>query len=90
MLAHGKPTAGSGVKAALLGTTRRSSGALQVTYNKHPLYAYKLDQKAGQTKGEGTLFFGARWYAVSARGTAVVGTTTTTTTTTGGCLYPPC
>ena len=90
LLAHGKPTAGSGVKASLLGTTKRSNGALQVTYNKHPLYAYKLDQKAGQTKGEGTLFFGARWYAVSARGTAVVRTTTTTTTTTGGCLYPPC
>ncbi len=90
LLAHGKPTAGSGVKASLLGTTRRSNGALQVTYNKHPLYAYKLDQKAGQTKGEGTLFFGAKWYAVSATGTAVVRTTTTTTTTTGGCLYPPC
>ena len=66
LLAHGKPTAGSGVKASLLGTTKRSNGALQVTYNKHPLYAYKLDQKAGQTKGEGTLFFGAKWYAVSA------------------------
>ena len=90
LLAHGKPTAGSGVKASLLGTTKRSNGALQVTYNKHPLYAYKLDQKAGQSKGEGTLFFGGRWYAVSARGTAVVRTTTTTTTTTGGCLYPPC
>jgi predicted lipoprotein with Yx(FWY)xxD motif len=89
LLRHGKPTAGSGVKASLLGTTRRSNGSLQVTYNKHPLYTYTLDTKAGQTKGEGVLAFGARWYAVSARGTAVVKTSTTTTTTTS-CSYPPC
>jgi hypothetical protein len=73
------------VKASLLGTTRRSNGSLQVTYNKHPLYTYTLDKKAGQTKGEGILAFGAKWYAVSAKGRAVVkpppATTTTTTTT---------
>jgi predicted lipoprotein with Yx(FWY)xxD motif len=90
LLSHAKPTAGSGVKASLLGTTRRSNGSRQVTYNKHPLYTYSLDKKAGQTKGEGFLAFGAKWYAVSAKGTAVVKRPTTTTTTTGGCLYPPC
>jgi predicted lipoprotein with Yx(FWY)xxD motif len=92
LLKHGKPTAGSGVKASLLGTTRRSNGSLQVTYNRHPLYTYTLDKKAGQTKGEGVLAFGAKWYAVSAKGTAVVKTPTTTTTagTTTSCLYPPC
>jgi predicted lipoprotein with Yx(FWY)xxD motif len=91
LLSRSKPTAGSGVKASLLGRTRRSNGSLQVTYNKHPLYSYTLDTKAGQTKGEGVLIFGAKWYAVSAKGTAVVKTTTTTTTmTTTGCLYPPC
>ena len=94
LLGHGKPTAGSGVKASLLGTTRRSNGSLQVTYNKHPLYTYALDKRAGQTKGEGNSLFGARWWAVSGKGRAVVkvpstnnGTTTTTTTT---CAYPPC
>lgn len=87
-----KPTAGPGVKRSLLGTTRRSNGSLQVTYNKHPLYAFSLDKRAGQTKGEGNLAFGAKWYAVSARGTAIVKapTTTTTPTTTSGCAYPPC
>jgi predicted lipoprotein with Yx(FWY)xxD motif len=89
LLTRGKPTAGSGVKASLLGTTRRSNGSLQVTYNKHPLYRYTLDTKAGQTKGEGVLAFGAKWYAVSAKGTAVVRATTTTPTTTS-CPYPPC
>jgi predicted lipoprotein with Yx(FWY)xxD motif len=92
LLSHGKPTAGSGVKASLLGTTRRSNGSRQVTYNKHPLYTYSLDKKAGQTKGEGILAFGAKWYAVSAKGTAVIKTSTTTTTggTTTSCPYPPC
>jgi predicted lipoprotein with Yx(FWY)xxD motif len=90
LLSHGKPTAGSGVKASLLGTTRRSNGSRQVTYNKHPLYSYTLDEKAGQTKGEGIFAFGAKWYAVSAKGTAVVKRSTTTTTTTTSCRYPPC
>jgi predicted lipoprotein with Yx(FWY)xxD motif len=82
LLRHGKPTAGSGVKASLLGTTRRSNGSLQVTYNKHPLYTYTLDKKAGQTRGEGILAFGARWYAVSAKGRAVFKAPPATTTTT--------
>jgi predicted lipoprotein with Yx(FWY)xxD motif len=94
LLSRGKPTAGSGVSKSLLGTTRRSNGTMQVTYNKHPLYTYALDKRAGQTKGEGNSLFGAKWWAVSARGRAVVraptGSTTTTSTTTTTCAYPPC
>src|SRR5919198_246154 len=94
LLSRGNPTVGPGVKRSLLGKTKRSDGTLQVTYNKHPLYTYRLDKQAGQTKGEGNSLFGAKWWAVSARGRAVVrapisrGTTSTTTTTT--CAYPPC
>jgi predicted lipoprotein with Yx(FWY)xxD motif len=89
LLSQGKPTAGSGVKASLLGTTKRSNGSRQVTYNKHPLYNYVLDKRAGQTKGEGVSAFGARWYAVSARGVAVVkASTTTSTATTTTTPYP--
>jgi predicted lipoprotein with Yx(FWY)xxD motif len=92
LLIFGKATAGSGVKASLLGTTRRSNGSLQVTYNKHPLYTYALDKQAGQTNGEGSLAFGAKWYAVSAKGTAALkapaATTTTTPTTTTPNPYP--
>jgi len=93
-LQTGRPTAGPGVKASLLGTTRRSNGSLQLTYNKHPLYSFVLDKTAGQTNGEGNLAFGARWYAVSAKGTAVVkaspppASTTTTTTPYPANPYP--
>jgi len=81
LLSQGKPTSGAGVKTSLLGTTKRGNGDLQVTYNKHPLYTYTLDKKAGQTNGEGSLAFGAKWYAISPRGTAVVSAPATTTTT---------
>jgi predicted lipoprotein with Yx(FWY)xxD motif len=87
----GKPTAGSGVKASLVGTTKRSDGSMQVTYNKHPLYTYALDKRAGQTNGEGSPNFGAKGWAVSAKGAAVKGaaTTTPTPTTTGATTTAP-
>jgi hypothetical protein len=66
------PTGGKGVTTSLLGTTTRSNGKLQVTYNRHPLYTFKLDKAAGQTNGEGQAAFGAKWYAVSSKGTAVL------------------
>ena len=81
LIAKVMPTAGPGVKKALIGTTKRINGSLQVTYNRHPVYTYVLDKRAGQTRGEGTLAFGARWWAVSARGTPVKKAPTTTPTT---------
>ena len=67
-LTSGKPTAGSGLSAAKVGTTKRSSGATQVTYGGHPLYHYDDDHKPGQTEGQGSKEFGAEWYAVGANG----------------------
>ena len=69
LVARGKPTAGAGVKASLIGTTKRSDGSRQVTYNKHPLYRFKGDaNKVGATKGEGLDAFGAEWYVVGTNG----------------------
>ena len=69
LLTKGKPKAGSGVKASLLGTTKRSDGTTQVTYNKHPLYRFLNDKnKVGATKGEGLDAFGAEWYVVGTNG----------------------
>ena len=81
LLAKGKPTAGTGVKASRLGTVKRKNGTKQVTYAGHPLYRFKLDKSAGQTNGEGQDFFGGKWWGVSAAGRAVKHTSTTSTTT---------
>jgi len=86
LLSSSKPTAGPGVRASLLGTTKRSNGSLQVTYDKHPLYSYTLDKQAGQAKGEGVFAFGATWYGLSAKGAAIVKSAAPATTTTS--RYP--
>jgi predicted lipoprotein with Yx(FWY)xxD motif len=72
MIASGKPVAGAGVKAALLGTNKLADGRLQVTYNHHPLYTFAKDTKKGQTSGEALNAFGADWFAVSPAGSKVM------------------
>ena len=72
LIAAGKPSAGAGTRASLLGTTRRADGRRQVTYNHHPLYTFVKDKRKGQTNGEGLNAFGAKWYAVSPAGARVV------------------
>jgi len=67
-LQHGKVTAGSGVKASLLGTTKRKDGKLEVTYGGHPLYYFVTDRKPGQTTGQGVNQFGGPWWVLSAAG----------------------
>jgi predicted lipoprotein with Yx(FWY)xxD motif len=68
LLTNGKPVAGTGVKKSLLGTTRRSNGKKQVTYNGHPLYRFVQDTRPGQVKGQDTHFFGGGWYVISPSG----------------------
>jgi predicted lipoprotein with Yx(FWY)xxD motif len=71
LLTTGRPTAGSGVKASKLATTRRSDGKTQVVYNGHPLYGFIGDAKSGNTNGEGLTAFGARWFVVSPAGNEI-------------------
>jgi predicted lipoprotein with Yx(FWY)xxD motif len=81
-LARGKTVAGAGVKAKLLGTTKRKDGKLQVTYAGHPLYFYAADTRAGETAGQGVE---STWYVVAPSGKRITampsagsgGTTTT-------------
>jgi predicted lipoprotein with Yx(FWY)xxD motif len=68
---NGTPTEGKGADASMVGTTKRSDGASQITYNGHPLYLFVKDDKPGDTNGEGVNAFGANWYAVSPAGTLV-------------------
>jgi predicted lipoprotein with Yx(FWY)xxD motif len=91
LMKKGKVSASTGVKAALLGTTKRKTGQLQVTYKGHPLYLFKLDHGAGQIAGQGLNFFGGKWFVLSAAGAAnktappAGGTTTTGSTGTTTC-----
>jgi predicted lipoprotein with Yx(FWY)xxD motif len=65
------PIAGPGVKASLLGTTRRSDGKLEVTYGGHPLYYFVSDRHPGQTTGQGVNQFGGPWWVLSPGGTEI-------------------
>jgi predicted lipoprotein with Yx(FWY)xxD motif len=76
----GKPTAGTGLNASLLGTTPRSDGGPQVTYNGHPLYTFVMDQKPGDVKGQGVTAFGGSWFTLTSAGNQVTATQPTTTT----------
>lgn len=61
----GHPVAGRGIDAALLGTTKRKNGSLQITYDRWPLYRYYADgpgQATGQAEDMGT------WYLLSTSG----------------------
>jgi len=68
LITKGKPHAGTGVRASLLGTTKRKDGKLEVTYNHHPLYYFVSDRKPGQTTGQGLNQFGGPWWVLSPAG----------------------
>ena len=68
LMKKGTLRAGAGVKASLLGTTKRKNGKRQVTYKGHPLYYFVQDKKAGDTKGQDVNGFGAQWYVVAPSG----------------------
>jgi predicted lipoprotein with Yx(FWY)xxD motif len=74
LVSSAKPRAGKGVRASLLGVTKRADGKRQVTYAGHPLYTYIGDGHAGQTTGEGLTDFGATWDALAASGHAIEST----------------
>ena len=48
-----------------LGTTKRTDGSLQATYNGHPLYTYIADTAPGQAKGNKLNLSGGLWYEVT-------------------------
>ena len=70
VLTKGRPIAGPGVRARLLGTTRRRDGRLQVTYRGRPMYYYVADGP-GLVLCHNVLEFGARWLVVKPNGQPV-------------------
>ena len=83
-LTSAKPTVGKGASASMVGTTKRSDGKTQVTYNGHPLYTFQGDSSPGDTSGQGVNAFGGLWYVVSPGGQQV---TSTASNNGGGNLY---
>ena len=73
----GQPTAGDGIDRSLLGTTQRTDGSAQVTFNGHPVYTFAADSKPGDTSGEGVNAFGGLWYVLSANGDQIASGTPT-------------
>jgi predicted lipoprotein with Yx(FWY)xxD motif len=71
--ANGTPTAGNGASMAMVGTTARTDGKPQITYNGHPLYLFKGDRQPGDTNGEGLTAFGGGWFALTPAGTRIAG-----------------
>ena len=68
--ARGALRAGAGVKRALLGTTRRRDGRLQVTYNGWPLYTY-AHEGPGQVLCQNVATHGGTWLVVRPGGALV-------------------
>ena len=68
LLTTGAAVAGEGIDASKLGTTKRTDGSLQVTYNGWPLYYYQKDAKPGDVTGQDV---GNVWYLISATGEQV-------------------
>jgi predicted lipoprotein with Yx(FWY)xxD motif len=61
-----RPLAGPGVNPALLGTSRRADGSLQVTYDRWPLYLWEGDLAPGQATGQA--YDMGQWYTLSVSG----------------------
>ncbi|MFJ9822880.1 hypothetical protein ACIRSU_00735 [Streptomyces sp. NPDC101160] len=72
-LTTGAPTAAHGADQAKLSTTRRTDGKTQIVYNGHPLYYFEGDTSKGDTNGEESDAFGAKWYVVNPAGDKVEG-----------------
>lgn len=59
---------GGGLDDSLLGTTERTNGDVQATYNGWPLYSFAADQAPGDTNGQGV---GDVWWVLDAAGEVV-------------------
>jgi predicted lipoprotein with Yx(FWY)xxD motif len=65
------PVAGPGIKASLLGTTHRTDGTVELTYNKWPLYTWQGDSTPGQAAGQALNNLGGLWYVLSPAGATI-------------------
>jgi len=67
VLTDAAPVANGDVKSDLLGTTERTDGTTQVTYNGHPLYYY-AHEKPGEVKCHNVYTHGGLWWVIRPNG----------------------
>jgi predicted lipoprotein with Yx(FWY)xxD motif len=68
-LTEGSARAKGEALSSEVGTTKRSDGAIQMTYAGHPLYTHVGDEQAEVTGGgRGVQAFGGKWYAIRPNG----------------------
>ena len=67
-----RPVAGPGIDTSLLGTSARTDGTTQVTYNGWPLYLWPPDRAPGQATGQALTNAGGLWYVLSPAGKPIV------------------
>ena len=67
VVTRGKPIAGTGVDARLLGTVKRRDGTRQVTYAGQPLYYY-AHERPGQVLCHNVNLNGGLWWAIGPDG----------------------
>ncbi len=67
VLTDGAPVASGDVDGKLLGTTERTDGTSQVTYNDHPLYYY-AHEGPGEVKCHNVATHGGLWWVVQPNG----------------------
>ena len=60
--------AGPGVRSALLGTTKRKDGTVEVTYHRWPLYTWVVDSALGDATGQDLNNLGGKWYVITPAG----------------------
>ena len=84
MTTTGSATASGGAKASDLGTITRSDGTKQVTYDGHPLYYFAGDSGPGTATGQGSDWFGAKWWLVAPTGSDVTASVSSFTASASG------
>jgi predicted lipoprotein with Yx(FWY)xxD motif len=68
LVEDGEPMVGEGLDETLVGTTERTDGTMQVTYNGWPLYTFVQDTEPGMANGQGA---NDVWFLVNAEGEQV-------------------
>jgi predicted lipoprotein with Yx(FWY)xxD motif len=68
--ARGRPAAGRGARAGLIGTTLRRDGTRQLTYAGHPVYLY-IGDSPGRVLCHDVTEFGGVWRVIRGDGSVV-------------------